>query len=195
MADVVGIVLGAACRRRLGRPKQTLPLGDTTLLAGCARRRGVVPRPGDPAARGGGRGGARRGGPRPDRGGDQRRLRRRVRLLPGRRSRRRGRRARDGPPPRRHARRRRAALDAVRADGTATGPGRRHRLSRHAGPPLGLLGGRLRRAARAPRGQGGLEAAGRQPGTVPPGPVDRPLPQDVDTRDDYVAARRALGVA
>lgn len=30
--DLVGIVLGAGSSRRLGRPKQTLPLGDTTLL-------------------------------------------------------------------------------------------------------------------------------------------------------------------
>ena len=29
---MVGIVLGAGASRRLGRPKQTLPLGDTTLL-------------------------------------------------------------------------------------------------------------------------------------------------------------------
>jgi molybdenum cofactor cytidylyltransferase len=32
MARVVGIVLGAGASRRLGRPKQTLPLGETTLL-------------------------------------------------------------------------------------------------------------------------------------------------------------------
>ncbi|HTI33769.1 MAG TPA: nucleotidyltransferase family protein [Miltoncostaea sp.] len=32
MARVVGIVLGAGGSRRLGRPKQTLPLGGTTLL-------------------------------------------------------------------------------------------------------------------------------------------------------------------
>ena len=30
--DVVAIVLGAGASRRLGRPKQTLPFGDTTLL-------------------------------------------------------------------------------------------------------------------------------------------------------------------
>lgn len=30
--NVCGIVLGAGSSRRLGRPKQTLPLGDTTLL-------------------------------------------------------------------------------------------------------------------------------------------------------------------
>jgi molybdenum cofactor cytidylyltransferase len=33
----VGIVLGAGSSRRLGRPKQNLPLGDTTLL-GCVMR-------------------------------------------------------------------------------------------------------------------------------------------------------------
>lgn len=32
MARVAGIVLGAGSSRRLGRPKQTLPLGGTTLL-------------------------------------------------------------------------------------------------------------------------------------------------------------------
>lgn len=32
MAVVAGIVLGAGASRRLGRPKQTLPFGDTTLL-------------------------------------------------------------------------------------------------------------------------------------------------------------------
>jgi molybdenum cofactor cytidylyltransferase len=31
-SDVVGIVLGAGSSRRLGRPKQTLPLGDSTIL-------------------------------------------------------------------------------------------------------------------------------------------------------------------
>jgi molybdenum cofactor cytidylyltransferase len=34
---VVGIVLGAGSSRRLGRPKQTLPLGDTTLLGWVMR--------------------------------------------------------------------------------------------------------------------------------------------------------------
>lgn len=37
MARVVGIVLGAGASRRLGRPKQTLPLGDTTLLGWVLR--------------------------------------------------------------------------------------------------------------------------------------------------------------
>ena len=37
MAEVVGIVLGAGGSRRLGRPKQTLPLGDTTLLGHAVR--------------------------------------------------------------------------------------------------------------------------------------------------------------
>ena len=37
MADVVGIVLGAGASRRLGRPKQTLPFGDTTLLGWVLR--------------------------------------------------------------------------------------------------------------------------------------------------------------
>ncbi len=37
MADVVGIVLGAGGSRRLGRPKQTLPFGDTTLLGWVLR--------------------------------------------------------------------------------------------------------------------------------------------------------------
>ncbi len=37
MADVVGIVLGAGASRRLGRPKQTLPFGDTTLLGWVIR--------------------------------------------------------------------------------------------------------------------------------------------------------------
>ncbi|HEX2466616.1 MAG TPA: nucleotidyltransferase family protein [Solirubrobacterales bacterium] len=31
-AELVGVVLGAGSSRRLGRPKQTLPLGDTTVL-------------------------------------------------------------------------------------------------------------------------------------------------------------------
>jgi len=34
---VVGIVLGAGSSRRLGRPKQTLPLGDTTVLGWVVR--------------------------------------------------------------------------------------------------------------------------------------------------------------
>jgi molybdenum cofactor cytidylyltransferase len=37
VAGVVGIVLGAGSSRRLGRPKQTLPLGDTTLLGWTLR--------------------------------------------------------------------------------------------------------------------------------------------------------------
>lgn len=37
MAGVVGIVLGAGASRRLGRPKQTLPFGDTTLLGWTLR--------------------------------------------------------------------------------------------------------------------------------------------------------------
>jgi molybdenum cofactor cytidylyltransferase len=35
--EVVGIVLGAGSSRRLGRPKQTLPLADTTLLGWVMR--------------------------------------------------------------------------------------------------------------------------------------------------------------
>ncbi|MFP5320026.1 MAG: NTP transferase domain-containing protein [Acidimicrobiia bacterium] len=37
MGDVVGVVLGAGASRRLGRPKQTLPFGDTTLLGWTLR--------------------------------------------------------------------------------------------------------------------------------------------------------------
>jgi molybdenum cofactor cytidylyltransferase len=37
VASVCGIVLGAGSSRRLGRPKQTLPLGDTTLLGWVVR--------------------------------------------------------------------------------------------------------------------------------------------------------------
>lgn len=37
MPTVCGIVLGAGSSRRLGRPKQTLPLGDTTLLGWVVR--------------------------------------------------------------------------------------------------------------------------------------------------------------
>ncbi|MDQ3898312.1 MAG: nucleotidyltransferase family protein [Actinomycetota bacterium] len=37
MALVCGIVLGAGSSRRLGRPKQTLPFGDTTLLGWVVR--------------------------------------------------------------------------------------------------------------------------------------------------------------
>ena len=37
MASVVGIVLGAGGSRRLGRPKQTLAFGDTTLLGWVVR--------------------------------------------------------------------------------------------------------------------------------------------------------------
>jgi molybdenum cofactor cytidylyltransferase len=37
MAVVAGIVLGAGSSRRLGRPKQTLPFGDTTLLGRVVR--------------------------------------------------------------------------------------------------------------------------------------------------------------
>jgi molybdenum cofactor cytidylyltransferase len=35
--SVVGLILGAGSSRRLGRPKQTLPLGDTTLLGWVVR--------------------------------------------------------------------------------------------------------------------------------------------------------------
>jgi molybdenum cofactor cytidylyltransferase len=35
--DLVGIVLGAGSSTRLGRPKQTLPLGGTTVLGWCVR--------------------------------------------------------------------------------------------------------------------------------------------------------------
>ena len=37
MGQVVGVVLGAGSSRRLGRPKQTLPLGDTTVLGWTVR--------------------------------------------------------------------------------------------------------------------------------------------------------------
>lgn len=37
MPGVVGIVMGAGASRRLGRPKQTLPFGDTTLLGWVLR--------------------------------------------------------------------------------------------------------------------------------------------------------------
>jgi len=37
VAKIVGIVLGAGASRRLGRPKQTLPFGDTTLLGWVMR--------------------------------------------------------------------------------------------------------------------------------------------------------------
>jgi molybdenum cofactor cytidylyltransferase len=37
VASVVGVILGAGSSRRLGRPKQTLPLGDTTLLGWVVR--------------------------------------------------------------------------------------------------------------------------------------------------------------
>lgn len=37
MAVVVGVILGAGSSRRLGRPKQTLALGDTTLLGWVVR--------------------------------------------------------------------------------------------------------------------------------------------------------------
>lgn len=37
MASVVGVILGAGSSRRLGRPKQTLRLGDTTLLGWVVR--------------------------------------------------------------------------------------------------------------------------------------------------------------
>jgi molybdenum cofactor cytidylyltransferase len=59
VATVVGVILGAGSSRRLGRPKQTLPLGDTTLLgwvvreaeASCLDRVVVVARDGVAAAR------------------------------------------------------------------------------------------------------------------------------------------------
>jgi molybdenum cofactor cytidylyltransferase len=38
VSQVVGIVLGAGASRRLGRPKQTLPFGDTTLLGWVLRQ-------------------------------------------------------------------------------------------------------------------------------------------------------------
>ena len=37
MGDLVGVVLGAGSSTRLGRPKQTLPLGDTTVLGWTVR--------------------------------------------------------------------------------------------------------------------------------------------------------------
>src|SRR5262245_18478367 len=36
--DVVGVLLGAGMSKRLGRPKQTLPLGDTTVLGEALRQ-------------------------------------------------------------------------------------------------------------------------------------------------------------
>ena len=36
-SEVVGVLLGAGSSRRLGRPKQTLPLGDTTVLGWTLR--------------------------------------------------------------------------------------------------------------------------------------------------------------
>jgi molybdenum cofactor cytidylyltransferase len=36
-SEVVGVLLGAGLSRRLGRPKQTLPLGDTTVLGWTLR--------------------------------------------------------------------------------------------------------------------------------------------------------------
>jgi molybdenum cofactor cytidylyltransferase len=35
--EVVGVLLGAGSSRRLGRPKQTLPLGETTVLGWTLR--------------------------------------------------------------------------------------------------------------------------------------------------------------
>src|SRR2546430_17601425 len=35
--EAVGVLLGAGSSRRLGRPKQTLPLGDTTVLGWTLR--------------------------------------------------------------------------------------------------------------------------------------------------------------
>jgi molybdenum cofactor cytidylyltransferase len=37
VSGVVGVILGAGSSRRLGRPKQTLPFGDTTLLGWVLR--------------------------------------------------------------------------------------------------------------------------------------------------------------
>jgi molybdenum cofactor cytidylyltransferase len=37
VGEVVGVLLGAGSSRRLGRPKQTLPLGDTTVLGWTLR--------------------------------------------------------------------------------------------------------------------------------------------------------------
>lgn len=37
VGELVGVVLGAGASTRLGRPKQTLPLGDTTVLGWCVR--------------------------------------------------------------------------------------------------------------------------------------------------------------
>src|SRR6202048_3410078 len=37
MSGLVGVILGAGSSTRLGRPKQTLPLGDTTVLGWTVR--------------------------------------------------------------------------------------------------------------------------------------------------------------
>ncbi|GAC1309670.1 MAG: hypothetical protein NVSMB16_06170 [Acidimicrobiales bacterium] len=37
MGRVVGVILGAGSSKRLGRPKQTLALGDTTVLGWTVR--------------------------------------------------------------------------------------------------------------------------------------------------------------
>ncbi len=162
VSGVVGIVLGAGGSTRFGRPKQTLPFGDRTLLE-HDRRRGATERSGArpvvvvvPARASGVRRRARRGGRerrlergllhvRCTRGSTGRSpMRSRATLLLG---------DMPGVGP--------ELIDEVAAQlagGAVVGRGdelrRRHRAS------VRVLGGRVRDVARAPRGQGDLEDRG-----------------------------------
>jgi molybdenum cofactor cytidylyltransferase len=195
VARVVGIVLGAGASRRLGRPKQTLPLGDTTLL-GWVLRQAEASRLDDVVLVLGGAATAAREGLAPgrarvvlndaygegcassllaglDAAGDADAAMLVLGDMPG-----------VGP----------AAIDAVRdaweaarpwaaiADWRGT-PGHPMAFGAAAFPDLRALHGdkavwRLRDA---------------HPERFLPVPLDAPIPRDVDTWDDYAAVRAGLG--
>ena len=188
MAVVVGIVLGAGQSTRLGRPKQALPLGDTTLLSWVVREaeasgldRVVVVTNGDvsPAR-------AEVTQPEPSDTSCSTSIRSglavagecgAVMLLLG-----------DMPGVDA------SVIDAVRAEWEARRPwALRTRYDDGIGHPLVFAADALR-ALRALHGDRGvwmlLEA---EPDRVEEARVARLLPLDVDTWDDYEAVVRALG--
>ena len=126
--EVVGVLLGAGSSRRLGRPKQTLPLGDTTVLGWTLRDAEESALDRVCVVLGGAADEARRS-LRPGRasGRLQRRLRLRVRVVAAGRPRPRRRLRGDHDAARRHARRRRG--DHRRACSRRGAPTRRGRRS------------------------------------------------------------------
>ena len=88
------------------------------------------------------------------------------------------------PDPTRDRAPRRGASDDGPAD-------RRASLPRRAGEPRPVRGLALRRAPCRDRGSGGRHVVARDARRVAEVPVDAPMPADVDTPEDYEAARKA----